>query len=337
MWIRPCLFGVDEVIITLIMNRPHISSIIVGFINSMSQNISNLNVSDNPLISVVIPVYNGENYLREALDSVLAQTYTNYEIIVVDDGSTDNTWNIIQSYGDKVRGFKKENGGVSTALNYAITQMKGEWFSWLSHDDLWLPEKLEKQVLWMEQHAGCGLYYSGYYTMNATTHIVTKFPCFQFKSGKDLRYLVRDNYISGISVLIHRDCFSLCGKFCEKYRCVQDYDLWIRIALQYPISGQNELLAISRVHSAQVGVRNHGQCSRETHELQLFYLKSVSREHYFPQISISDSLIRSNFNLIRYKLFLVYTKFCISYNIPSTKRVFHYLSRKIVSRHHSIS
>ena len=80
----------------------------------------------NPLVSIIIPVYNGSNFMREAIDSALAQTYPNIEILVVNDGSTDNTREIALSYGDKIRYFEKENGGVATALNLAIREMKGE-------------------------------------------------------------------------------------------------------------------------------------------------------------------------------------------------------------------
>ena len=100
----------------------------------------------NPLVSIVIPVYNGSNYMREAIDSALSQTYPNIEIIVVNDGSTDNTREIALSYGDKIRYFEKENGGVSTALNLAIDNMRGEYFSWLSHDDVYYPNKVKAEI-----------------------------------------------------------------------------------------------------------------------------------------------------------------------------------------------
>ena len=101
-----------------------------------------------PLVSIVIPVYNGSNYMREAIDSALAQTYRNIEVIVVNDGSRDDgaTDAIARSYGDRIRYIPKENGGSSSALNTGIRNMKGDWFSWLSHDDLYAPEKVEKQV-----------------------------------------------------------------------------------------------------------------------------------------------------------------------------------------------
>ena len=96
-----------------------------------------------PLVSIIIPVYNGEKYMREAIDSALNQTYKNIEVIVVNDGSKDNTDEIALSYGDKIRYFKKENGGVSTALNLGIKEMKGEYFCWLSHDDVYEYNKVD--------------------------------------------------------------------------------------------------------------------------------------------------------------------------------------------------
>ena len=101
-----------------------------------------------PKITIAIPVYNGSNFMKVAIDSAIAQTYDNKEILVINDGSTDNgeTEKIALSYGNKIRYIKKENGGVATALNLAIKEMKGEYLSWLSHDDMYKPFKLEKQV-----------------------------------------------------------------------------------------------------------------------------------------------------------------------------------------------
>ena len=104
--------------------------------------------SYSPLVSIVIPAYNASNYLADAVNSALAQTYKNIEIIVVNDGSKDDgaTRAVAETFGDKIRYFEKENGGSSSALNYGIKLMKGEWFSWLSHDDLYYPKKIEKEI-----------------------------------------------------------------------------------------------------------------------------------------------------------------------------------------------
>src|SRR5688500_7068290 len=101
-----------------------------------------------PRVSVVIPVYNGANYLAQAIDSALAQTYPDGEVVVVDDGSTDEraTERIARGYGHRIRYIRKENGGVATALNAGIEAMTGDYFSWLSHDDMYLPDKVALQV-----------------------------------------------------------------------------------------------------------------------------------------------------------------------------------------------
>ena len=101
-----------------------------------------------PKVSIIIPVYNGAEFMREAIDSALAQTYPHIEVIVVNDGSRDDgaTREIALSYGDRIRYFEKENGGVSSALNLGIRNMTGDYFSWLSHDDAYLPDNVQASV-----------------------------------------------------------------------------------------------------------------------------------------------------------------------------------------------
>src|SRR4051812_20505544 len=105
-------------------------------------------MTSNPLVSIIVPVYNGANYVGEAIQSALAQTYPNIEVLVVDDGSTDGgaTRAVIDSFGDRIRSISQPNGGVASALNTGITHMRGSFFSWLSHDDLYRPEKVSRQV-----------------------------------------------------------------------------------------------------------------------------------------------------------------------------------------------
>ena len=98
----------------------------------------------NPLVSIIIPVYNGSDFLKEAIESALSQSYKNIEVIVVNDGSSDDgkTEKIALSFNKSIKYFKKENGGVSSALNYGIRKMNGDFFSWLSHDDFYSKEKI---------------------------------------------------------------------------------------------------------------------------------------------------------------------------------------------------
>ena len=112
---------------------------------------------NHPLVSIIIPVYNGSKYMCEAIESALSQTYDNIEILLINDGSADGgkTEEIALSYGNKIKYFYKENGGVSSALNFGIKNMKGEYFSWLSHDDSYEPKKIEKQILSLQDKKKC--------------------------------------------------------------------------------------------------------------------------------------------------------------------------------------
>src|SRR5437867_7033177 len=123
---------------------------------------SPLSVNGDPKVSVVIPVYNQGGYLREALDSVIAQTYRETEIIVVDDGSTDNTPSVMASYGDRIIGLHKANGGGASAINLGTKIARGKWIAWLSADDLWEPNKLSRQLQVVETKPSVALVYTDY-------------------------------------------------------------------------------------------------------------------------------------------------------------------------------
>src|SRR6185312_14318520 len=106
------------------------------------------NAHSAALVSIIIPVYNGAQYLSEAIDSALAQSYQNIEVLVVNDGSTDAgaTEAVAKSFGHSIRYFYKPNGHVASALNFGVGQMRGQYFSWLSHDDRYVPSKIEVQM-----------------------------------------------------------------------------------------------------------------------------------------------------------------------------------------------
>ena len=117
-------------------------------------------------VSVIIPAYNGDRYISEAIDSVLAQTYTNYEIIIVDDGSTDNTSQVVQSYRDRVYYIYQENQGVAVSRNLGLRVSQGEYIAFLDQDDIFFPDKLAKQISCFEQHPEAGIVHSGWQRIN---------------------------------------------------------------------------------------------------------------------------------------------------------------------------
>lgn len=204
-----------------------------------------------PSISVVIPVHNGTNYLREAIDSVLAQTWSDYEVLVIDDGSTDGTWELIQSYGDRVRGIRKPNGGVASALNMGISQMRGRWLAWLSHDDLWLPAKLERQIEFLRRYPQFKACYSDYLVIDSHGAVLRQVETPWYPRVQALRRLFGQMYIGGSTVLVERTCFDQVGAFSEVLRTTQDVDMWVRLLRQFEIGRVAEVLAKERVHSRQ--------------------------------------------------------------------------------------
>jgi glycosyltransferase involved in cell wall biosynthesis len=205
----------------------------------------------SPVVSVLIPVYNGTDYLREAIDSVLAQTFTDYELLVIDDGSTDGTWQLIQSYGERVRGFRKPNGGVASALNLGLGEMRGKWFTWLSHDDLWLPEKLEKQVAFLEANPQFKACYTDYFEIDTKGNILQEVETPWYPRVQALHKLFGSGYIHGSTMMIDRSCFEQVGLFSEQWRYTQDTNMWLRLSNRYEIGHMDERLVKQRTHANQ--------------------------------------------------------------------------------------
>ncbi len=163
----------------------------------------------NPKVSIIIPVYNGSDYVAEAIDSALAQTYFNYEVIVVNDGSKDNnaTDKICRSFGKKIRYYQKPNGGVASALNFGIKKMTGEYFSWLSHDDLYYPEKLAKQIKFLKKQTKNTICYTDYDLVDSYNNLIRN-----VKITPPKEYLISNlllkSFLHGCSLLIPKNAFN---------------------------------------------------------------------------------------------------------------------------------
>lgn len=231
----------------------------------------------NPKVSIVIPVYKGKDYMKEAIDSALNQSYKNIEIIVVNDGSEDNnaTRNIALSYGDKIRYFEKENGGVSTALNLAIKNMTGDYFSWLSHDDRYYKNKIADQIDSLKKYDDYTILYSDYDLMDENSNVFAK----SIKDHDELinkpEYALLRGAINGITLLIPKEAFKESGLFREDLRCTQDYELWSRMMKKYKFIHEPGILATTRLHKNQTG-NISPRVAIENNELWLDLIESVS-------------------------------------------------------------
>lgn len=214
----------------------------------------------NPLVSIIIPVYNGSNYICEAIDSALAQTYENIEIIVVNDGSSDGgkTEELILSYGGKVRYISKPNGGVSSALNEGIRQMRGEYFSWLSHDDKYAPEKIERQVRLLGNCDKKTMCFCTVRHINENTEFISESRNMDLSDGvvmnsTEALYYSMKHTMNGCSMLVPKTAFDECGGFKEGMKYCQDILMWWTILLKgYSLAYTDYTGVHSRVHNAQL-------------------------------------------------------------------------------------
>lgn len=214
----------------------------------------------NPLISIIIPVYNGANFVKKAIDSALNQTYQNIEILVINDGSTDNgaTEEIALGYGDKIRYIKKENGGVSSALNLGIKEMKGEYFSWLSHDDEYTTIKIESQVKKIKDGVDIIICSerqidkdSNYLSSQNDYSLLEKEGIFNW--DKEAKKIIEDRLFSGCALLIPKYVFDKVGFFDEDLRYNQDFDMWLKFCFAgFSWVYHNDVGILSRVHNNQV-------------------------------------------------------------------------------------
>ena len=204
-------------------------------------------------VSAIILTYNRAHMVTEAIDSVLKQSFKDFELIVVDNYSSDNTESVVKSYNDKrIRYFKHQNNGfIGVNRNYGIKKSRGEYIAFLDDDDLWLPKKLEKQVELLDSNKELGLVYSDTYIMDSNGNLRenTYFRRIKPARGNAFNELLQDNFIPMLTVVIRREMLSKVGIFNPRYKIALDYDLWLRIAEHYPIDFIEQPLAKYRVHS----------------------------------------------------------------------------------------
>ena len=189
-----------------------------------------------PRVSIIIPTYNCARYLGRAIDSARAQTYKDYEILVIDDGSTDDTKDVVMQYGRQVIYLYQENRGVSAARNHAISKASGGLLAYLDADDMWYPEKLERQVAFLDAHQECGMVHSEISVINEQDEIVHDRFNEETKRSVPQGYCVQEllkcSHIQTLTVVERRNCFDRAGVFDERLPVAEDYLHWIMIAAE---------------------------------------------------------------------------------------------------------
>ncbi len=213
-------------------------------------------MQDHPFFSVIVPTYNQARYLGEALDSLLAQTDPDWEAVVVNDGSTDSTPEVLEAYlkrDERFRAVHKENGGVASALNEGLRQANGEWVCWLSSDDLFEPRKLQIHREWIVKHPTCHFFFSHFRELDDATGKFVDPPLWRTVPNGEWQVLemLRCTYVHGNSICIHRKEWIEAGSFNKELRFGQDYDMWLRLLALYPAMFIPDRTCITRRHSSQ--------------------------------------------------------------------------------------
>ena len=206
-----------------------------------------------PEVSVIIPTYNRAHYICSAIQSVLNQTFEDFEIIVVDDASTDDTREIIDKFEDERIYYirHKKNRGGSASRNTGIKHSRGKFIAFLDDDDLWMRNKLEKQLDLINKTSEIGVVYTGVLLINNSGQIIShKIPSLR---GNIFPDILKKNYVGSCSmVLVRKECFTRIGLFDENLPAGQDWDMWIRLAKRYQFDSVNEPLVLYRVHEKRI-------------------------------------------------------------------------------------
>lgn len=244
---------------------------------------------NKPKVSVIIPTYNTAQYITEAIDSVLNQTYEHYEIIVIDDGSTDNTKEALKDYKNKIKYIYKHNGGPASARNAGIKNSIGENIAFLDADDLWLPQKLEKQVEYFKTHPDVGLTFSAYLAFDENKS--EKRPNIKEKiiSKDAFINLWWDNFLGTLTVMVRKACFDKVGIFDESkdIEGSEDSEMWLRIARNYRMGYINEPLARYRIRTG-----GHNRCNVD----RAYRAKEVVLKRYWSDVKERGNYSKKKIN-----------------------------------------
>lgn len=221
-----------------------------------------------PKVSVVMPAYNAEVYIRKAIDSILSQTFTDFEFIIIDDGSTDATAEIVQHYKDGRIKFcsNKQNIGVAATLNHGLELSCGEYIARMDADDISLPERFEKQVAYLDEHQDVAVLGTDI-ELFSDSGILEK-RVVSHESDKIKEELFFSCSLAHPSVMMRRNMIADLGGYDIEYNGMEDYELWIRVAEKHKISALSEILLRYRIHGGQVSKNPSSQFMEKMRRLK---------------------------------------------------------------------
>ncbi len=200
-----------------------------------------------PIVSVIIPNFNHAQYLGDAITSVMNQTFRDFEVIVVDDGSTDNSREVVKEFGDRVQYIWQKNSGLSAARNTGIEQARGEFIGVLDADDMYEPEFMSVLVPILQEDKMAGAVYCGYRFVDVANQPLPQVEARLVPPDRLFQALVDGNFLVPESILVRKHCYAKLGLFDVKFRACEDVDMWLRIAGQYKVLGVTNILTRHRI------------------------------------------------------------------------------------------
>lgn len=250
-------------------------------------------------VSVIIPAYNEEQHIAQSIKSVLHQTYPCEEIIILDDGSTDDTETIVKRFEDSsIRYIYQDNQGVCQTRNRAIEEAKYSLIAWLDADDFWMPEKMEKQIAQVKDHPESGMYYSDYRKVD---HEGEELPHRRQNrttpSGWIFRDLFKRNVIQPSTTLIRKECYEDVGMYNDDLQRCWDYEMWLRIALKYKISGCSDQLSNYRIIEDRMSTNR-----KKSRGAIIKLLKNMYQSAKGTEQEVSRKLLHKRLNKQYYKI-----------------------------------
>lgn len=223
-------------------------------------------------VSVIIPTYNRKSVVKNSIQSVLNQTYSAFELLIIDDGSTDDTESLIKQMKDsRIRYIKMpENEGVAAARNVGINEAKYSYIAFQDSDDLWMETKLEKQMKVITENPDIGLIYCPYECRKADGQLLTvpddNIPT-QEKQGNIYRHMLRRNTIGTPTALLRKECLIAAGGFCESLTCLEDWELFLRVTQRYQVAFLEEALVFANLSTDGVSHNISGYYEARCHML----------------------------------------------------------------------
>ena len=234
-------------------------------------------MNESPKISIVLPCYNGAKMLGNAIESVINQTFQDWELIIVNDCSTDNSLEVAQSYAEKdsrIRVLSNEkNSKLPATLNHGFCEARGELWTWTSDDNLLMPTMLEEMSFYLDEHPDEGMVVSGSYTIDENDTVVK-----EVLVVDDLNYRLLSNNMVGASFLYRREIARKVGAYCEDLFLVEDYEYWVRMSFITKIGSLHKPLYKYRVHSGSLTATRKEAIAAAKVKMRIQFLPKVEEK-----------------------------------------------------------